>query len=520
MSQITNNKLEFKNLSSKSFRIPYYQRPYVWGDDDVEIFVKDILDLSGNYSIGVIIVDQNGEVIDGQQRLTTLFLLCKVLGVKCYNLEYEIRDADNKFLQNPNQEIEACDELKRAHKIMTDFAAKDAEKLKKNIQKIFCYLTTLSSNDDAMNFFENMNEKKMQLRQSDLIKAYFVKNCDKKISKIWNECFDKFDDSNKSEFNPIIDIDLFLLHVLKLYCAKNMSNKIKDVELSSKKKVLKNYETIFGNLAAISDHTKEEFADLLSDIFKIFKKEIIQRDSDNNDIATAQIQTLLYVSSAVENPWLSAYLKFLMDDNSDKKKFLTNLVIKFAQNRYNEESEITKTVDEYLTNGELKIDDVKINLGEVGHGTNTAHFWFYFVEYVLWWHLSENGKLANKIAKEFLFGDTNKITNYKITSQQSIEHFCPQSRVDECLNGDTEILDNFGNLALISRDFNSSLSNLKEVNKRIEIIIKFQKSSVSSLKMLLFYTNAKEPVYNEENITAHLAEIQGYLDDFLEARND
>ena len=67
--------------------IPLYQRAYAWEDKQLTQLVEDINDVAedANYHIGSLIVSkQSGryEVVDGQQRLTSLYLLLNCLGVK------------------------------------------------------------------------------------------------------------------------------------------------------------------------------------------------------------------------------------------------------------------------------------------------------------------------------------------------------------------------------------------------------------------------------------------------------
>lgn len=69
------------------FLIPEYQRPYAWGADQVDTLFDDLVehagsDASSEYFLGCVVTYRNEgrrEVIDGQQRLTTLFLLLRVL---------------------------------------------------------------------------------------------------------------------------------------------------------------------------------------------------------------------------------------------------------------------------------------------------------------------------------------------------------------------------------------------------------------------------------------------------------
>ncbi len=85
MSQ--NNELKsIKDLENYNFLIPNYQRGYRWSDREVGILLEDIWDFANTeqkdsfYCLQPIVVKQNGKqynVIDGQQRLTTIFLIVK-----------------------------------------------------------------------------------------------------------------------------------------------------------------------------------------------------------------------------------------------------------------------------------------------------------------------------------------------------------------------------------------------------------------------------------------------------------
>ena len=84
------NKLTFADLlkiegNIEHYHIPKYQREYVWGRYEWETLINDINENDFDYFVGSVIVvsytdvrpgDKNiYQVIDGQQRLTTLTLL-------------------------------------------------------------------------------------------------------------------------------------------------------------------------------------------------------------------------------------------------------------------------------------------------------------------------------------------------------------------------------------------------------------------------------------------------------------
>ena len=89
------NKQSVKQLletgKEKKFVIPEYQRPYAWSDEQIQTLFDDLAEYTGNntestYFLGTIVAyeNENGEqeIIDGQQRITSLFLLLRAIYTK------------------------------------------------------------------------------------------------------------------------------------------------------------------------------------------------------------------------------------------------------------------------------------------------------------------------------------------------------------------------------------------------------------------------------------------------------
>lgn len=96
-------------FNNNEYLIPIYQRNYAWSRFEIEQLLDDINDIDINktkkYYLGNLIVNERGmncfEVIDGQQRLTTLFLLLCFLNNQSINegsLTFEAREASNRTL--------------------------------------------------------------------------------------------------------------------------------------------------------------------------------------------------------------------------------------------------------------------------------------------------------------------------------------------------------------------------------------------------------------------------------------
>ena len=73
------------------YKVPVYQRNYAWEEEEITALIKDVYDAyhksaSSPYYIGTLVTYKRGEneyeVIDGQQRLTTIYLILKAFGIE------------------------------------------------------------------------------------------------------------------------------------------------------------------------------------------------------------------------------------------------------------------------------------------------------------------------------------------------------------------------------------------------------------------------------------------------------
>ena len=119
------------------FVIPEYQRPYAWGKDETLQLLDDLRDALTRtsdepYFLGsIVLVKQKGlptsEVIDGQQRLTTLTILCAVLRDLTSNAS--LRADIHKFVEEP--EVVWDD---KAARVRLKLRKRDAKFFKKHVQ--------------------------------------------------------------------------------------------------------------------------------------------------------------------------------------------------------------------------------------------------------------------------------------------------------------------------------------------------------------------------------------------------
>ena len=99
----------FMGESKSTYEVPVYQRNYAWSKDEISALIQDVYDSfqkndAAIYYIGTLVSFNRGdrvfEVIDGQQRLTTIRIILGVLGVNPTNqLTYSAREKSDKTLK-------------------------------------------------------------------------------------------------------------------------------------------------------------------------------------------------------------------------------------------------------------------------------------------------------------------------------------------------------------------------------------------------------------------------------------
>lgn len=178
-----------------SFRIPSYQRGYRWTRDEVTKLLDDIWDSDGKpYSLQPIVVKSLGnhswELIDGQQRLTTLWILLSFMQKEParYTLEYETRKGSQAYLQqiDKQQSNDNIDyfHIRQAHEtIETWFADKMGELHQRRlIDEMFRFLSDsvrviwyeVPKSEKAIPLFTRLNQGRIPLTDAELIKAVLL----------------------------------------------------------------------------------------------------------------------------------------------------------------------------------------------------------------------------------------------------------------------------------------------------------------------------------------------------------
>ena len=169
-------------LSCQKYKIPDYQRPYVWSEDLALGLFSSIKrsfknGISDEILLGHIILHVEADainIVDGQQRITTLALILKALG-----------DNDVLFLNN-KLNILSYKALKRNFELLKlEYAnTKDKERLVKYIkEKVKFTFVKTEDLDEAFLYFDTHNTSGRPLSETDLLKNHHLMFMDETKSK-------------------------------------------------------------------------------------------------------------------------------------------------------------------------------------------------------------------------------------------------------------------------------------------------------------------------------------------------
>lgn len=191
-------KLETRYIGTieGEFYVPSFQRGYRWGRDEV-IRLLDDINVNGtkNYSLQPVVVRRRGdsfELIDGQQRLTTLFLIYKYMHISSsgfldepgFSLIYETRKKSEEFLRSIDLTLKEDNIdfwfMGNAYETIEDwFSHKDKKSTLTNINKYFdenvkIIWYEVDESEDAIALFTRLNIGKIPLTSAELVKAMFL----------------------------------------------------------------------------------------------------------------------------------------------------------------------------------------------------------------------------------------------------------------------------------------------------------------------------------------------------------
>lgn len=480
------SKLSKVLTDSRVYEIPRYQRPYSWTEKNVQDLISDVYDAfeerQPEYFIGSIITiektkDTLFEVVDGQQRLTTLNLILaklrdliidsaakqevqkRILPVNVLTGESEkprliIRKQDQRFFTNyilagvHDQDITDISEtqlrmVNNLSEIDTYLKDKDQQTLKffanYLLDKVYVVFVTTDSFASAYRLFNVLNARGLSLSNGDLLKnklydlAQSSISEQDKIEEAWNELEDLI---------GLRNLDIFLSH----HRTSIIGNKQQDV-------LFKEYENYLSSYPKKPSVFCEELLKSATNYIKISGK-----DFPNEKIKrlVTSLQNVSY------DEWIPPLLSFMNNNIPDlaladfisllERITMQNWVRRFGRTKRNtvyynvigdinqnkSGLEIISTIISFANNEEF-INSLKSDVYGMGYAA----------------------AILLRIEQEMVDESVAKTFNGII----SIEHILPQSMKDQywqdrfTLEQQRSLVHKLGNLTLLSGRKNSAAQN-------------------------------------------------------------
>ena len=200
-----------KDFQDFHFLVKNYQRGYKWTREEVEQLLNDIYDFKPQkenefYCLQPIVIKEDSgkkELIDGQQRCTTIYLILKYLGKDTFELDYQTRKGSETFIKEidslgiagkwdewvkalSNKDKNNVDNYHffEAYQTIQDWFAKKSKDekerfLDKLLNKTQVIWYEVEENIDSIELFTRINSHKIPLTEAELIKALFLINLKK-----------------------------------------------------------------------------------------------------------------------------------------------------------------------------------------------------------------------------------------------------------------------------------------------------------------------------------------------------
>ncbi len=505
---------------NKILEIPFFQRSYVWGEDQWERLLSDmerVSEFNKPYFLGSVILKQKttnsqqvvGDVrtvIDGQQRMTTLNLFFKVLCLKnningvferffklingelALHHNYSDITAFNRIL-NLNEEVELNenDNITQAYNYFRKNIKVDKSDFQKILNNIMFVGIDLSENEDEQQIFDTINSLGVRLTTAELLKNYFFGRDELQYYiDYWRELFEK-DSETKNFWDKEIttgrtkrnNIDLFFYSFLQI--------KVQDDKLNVKTEDKNEFTKVEGLFDSYKKFISEYGIDKKALVSEIRDYANTYRESFDFDIVDSEItenygiERINAIIFGLENTTLIPYALFILKNvaDLDQRKDLFEYLESYIMRRmithsntknYNQLFSERLITNRVLTKEELKnyIDSQsdKVNYmptdNEIRDGFN-------------------NSKLVNKQAAGILYLMESKIRNRTSHStsllglnRYSLEHIMPKKwenywdkslTQEEKLNRNRTLL-TLGNLAIITSSLNSSIRDSDWATKK------------------------------------------------------
>ena len=210
--------MEHKEPPKQNLGIPEYQRPYKWSPQSVLTLINDIYTAFKNnmleYRIGTVVLHNTPtqlNIVDGQQRLTTLSILFFAIGESGNNIKKLSSSLlDAKYNELSSEAI--VRNLSVIRKRLLDFEKQELEDYS-NYLLDHCTVVKIVTKDEqeAFQFFDSQNSRGKALAPHDLLKSYHLREMNDESESLKIDIVNTWESTKQSDLENLFADNLFPL---------------------------------------------------------------------------------------------------------------------------------------------------------------------------------------------------------------------------------------------------------------------------------------------------------------------
>lgn len=539
----------------RNLEIPFFQRAYVWKEDQWQRFLEDMRMVSQSrkpYFLGSIILKQQETtsnqdakltVIDGQQRLTTLNIFLKVLCLKTdtdgnFTETFKKQRDKSIILQHNHNDVESFNKIMNLNEIEelpiieNDQILNAYNYFKSNITvedingnldffNILDYILfvgiDLYYEEDEQQIFDTINSLGVRLTTAELLKNYFFNRDELDLYRLyWKDVYEK-DEETKFFWDRVITtgrlrrtfIDLFFYSYLQIKINDNLI-KIKAEDKNEFSKV----ESLFDSYKALIKNYGLDKNTILEEITTYAR---LFRDNFNYDIINSEltdkfgIERLNAIIFGLDTSTLIPYVLYILKNTTDEDQrnelfgFIENYIVRRLIAHATTKNYNQLFTDRLISNGILSKDDFREYIEKSSDKIN------YLPDNKDLKNAFHNIVLVNKQAAGIIYLIESKIRDRRKHGTQllginkySLEHIMPkkwENHWGKLINKEerdnrNRKLYTLGNLAIITQSLNASIRDanwiIKKKGKGDKLGLEHFSAGIETLQIFLQLNNWNE----------------------------
>lgn len=509
---------------ARLLEIPFYQRAYVWKEDQWERFLADMVYISqsGNqkYFLGSIILKQKNTnagsnvgdvrtIIDGQQRITTIVVFMKVLCLmqnnnRLFDRYFRLMDGSpaiqhnhndiNTFLQIINLSVledlvfNEENNLGQAYIYFRNKVNPSLINLTQILSNALVVGIDLSQDDDEQQIFDTINSLGVRLTTAELLKNYLFDRTNFKIySDCWESIFEK-DEEVKNYWDIEVtagrqkrtSIDMFLDSFLQIRIQEPslLVTSADKIQFGKVENLFQSYKMFIEKYITDKENLIREINKFANIFYKNFQPDLVNREIS----IESGLERLNVIIFGLETTTVIPYILFVIKNQPDIQErekifayleafLMRRMVCRLTTKNYNQFFGDKLISNQIITISALK-DTIRTQDDKINYFPSDDELTEGFID----------SKLTNKQSAGILYLLESKIRNrghHSTTllglSHYSLEHVMPKKwrnhwvhtlSSDDMVKRD-RILLTLGNLTIITSSLNSSIRDADWNSKKM-----------------------------------------------------